>query len=229
MQKLSNRLHQIAMLVPKNSRIADIGTDHGYLPVYLAENKFAEYIIACDLREKPLAAASKNISVSNTENIDLRISDGFENISPDEIDTAVIAGMGGEVISGIIQRCYWLKNGKYTLILQPTTSPEKLREFLSLSGYSVNCEKAVSENGKLYSIMLVKYSNKTDALPPYKLYIGNLTPTDADSTAYIKKQLNRISKLANDLRYIENKHNDFIYYSQIANKLKSVLGGHYGT
>lgn len=229
MQKLSNRLHQIAMLVPKNSRIADIGTDHGYLPVYLAENKLAEYIIACDLREKPLAAASKNISASNAENIDLRISDGFENISPDEIDTAVIAGMGGEVISGIIQRCCWLKNGKYTLILQPTTSPEKLREFLSLSGYSVNCEKAVSENGKLYSIMLVKYSNKTDTLPPYKLYIGNLTPTDADSTAYIKKQLNRISKLANDLRYIENKHNDFIYYSQIADKLKSVLGGHYGT
>ncbi len=228
MQNLSNRLREIAVLVPKNCRVADIGTDHGYLPIYLIKNGIASYCFACDIAEKPLKSAQKNIEASGLHNIELRLSDGLEDIAPDEIDAAVIAGMGGEVISGIIERCAWIKNNRYTLILQPTTSPEKLRAFLAENGFWVNREVAVCENGKIYSIMQVEFSGEKQNPLPYELFIGKLKPDGSDSTAYIQKQLKRVSALSRDLKNIQEKREEYIYYSQIADSLTKILGGNNG-
>lgn len=225
MQNLSKRLLEIAVLVPINCRVADIGTDHGYLPIYLIENGIASAVLACDIAEKPLAVAAKNIKDSGLHNIEARLSDGFCGISPEEIDAAVIAGIGGEVISGIIERCSWLKNNRYTFILQPTTSPEKLREFLSLNGFAVEYEKAVLENGKIYSIMRVKFSGANTVLLPHELYIGRLTPKTQENRAYIEKQLNRILTLANDLKGVAGKETDHLYFLEIARNLTEILGG----
>ncbi len=228
MQNLSKRLSKIAVLVPKNCRVADIGTDHGYLPIYLIKNGIASFVYASDIAEKPLKSAQKNIETSGLHNIETRLSDGLENIAPDEIDTAVIAGIGGEVISGIIERCEWIKDSRYTLILQPTTSPEKLRAYLADNGFLVEHEVAVFENSKIYSIMRVKYCGKKQNLPPYKLFIGNLTPDNEDSTAYIDKQLRRVSSLSADLKNIPTKREEYIYYKQIADTLTKILGGNNG-
>lgn len=228
MQNLSKRLMEIAVLVPRNCRVADIGTDHGYLPIYLAENRLVSNVIACDIGEKPLAAAKKNIDASGLNNICTRLSDGFESITPDEIDAAVIAGIGGEVISGILSRCSWLKNSRYTLILQPTTSPEKLREFLSLNSFEVEYEKAVCENGKIYSVMLARYSGRHILLDPHELYIGNLTPENEDNRAYLEKQLKRIQTLANDLKNVQGKESDHLYYLEVARHISDIIGGKNG-
>lgn len=225
MQNLSKRLLKIAVLVPKNCRVADIGTDHGYLPIYLIKNSIASSVLACDIGEKPLAVAEKNVKDSGLHNIETRLSDGFSRISPEEIDAAVIAGIGGEVISGIIERCCWLKNSRYTLILQPTTSPEKLREFLSLNGFTVEYEGAVSENGKIYSVMLSKFSGTNTVLLPHELYIGRLTPETEENRAYIEKQLKRTLTLANDLKGIVGRETDHLYFSEIAKNLTEILGG----
>ena len=107
---LSRRLKTIATLVPFGARVCDIGTDHAILPVFLSENTLVKSIIATDVREKPLKNAKENIERSGVANIKLRLCDGFSGINPDEFDTAVIAGMGGEVISGIISRAEMLKN-----------------------------------------------------------------------------------------------------------------------
>lgn len=225
MRNLSNRLLKISGLVPKSSRVADIGTDHGFLPVYLVNSGIAKSVLACDINIKPLLAAQNNIAASGAENIETRLSDGFAEINPDEIDTAVIAGIGGEVITGIIERCSWIKNSRYTLVLQPTTSPEKLREFLSRAGFAVKTEIAVQENGKLYSIMSVCFAGEPQHLTPAELYIGKLNPNSSAATAYIKKQLNRLNRLSNDIKYIPEKQAEYAYFSGITSTLSQLLGG----
>ncbi len=225
MRNLSNRLLTIAGLVPKGVRVADIGTDHGYLPIYLTESGIAKKALACDINEKPLLSAKKNIVSAGAENIELRLCDGLTGIHPDEIDAAVIAGIGGEVISGIIDRCEWIKSDRYTLILQPTTSPERLREYLNSAGFSVEAEKAISDNGKLYSVMVVRFADKVDPLSPAELYIGKLTPNDDDATAYIKKQLRRVATLARDLENIPEKQAEYRCFSGVSKSLEALLGG----
>ncbi len=228
MQNLSNRLKEIAGLVPKKCRVADIGTDHGYLPIYLVENGIALKVLACDVAKKPLETAKTNIEKSGLASIETRLSNGFQNINSEEIDAAVIAGIGGEVIYGIIDRCSWIKNSAYTLILQPTTSPEKLREYLNRHSFSIEKEIAVSENRKVYSIMQVKYSTKAMPLKPYELYIGKLKPDNESSIAYIEKQLKRITNLLNDIKNVPNKQTDIVFYSEIEKDLIKFLGGKYG-
>lgn len=225
MRTLSNRLGTIAGLVPKGSRIADIGTDHGYLPIYLSQNGISDYILACDINAKPLESAKRNIEAADIKNVYLRLSDGLEAISPDEIDTVVIAGIGGEVISGIIERSAWIKSPDYTLILQPTTSPEKLREFLALSGFRVKEEKAVQENGKLYSVMVVKFTGDTTPLKPHELYIGKLTPDGEAASFYIEKQLKRVTTLSLDLEGIPEKQSEYRYFSYVSRTIQIILGG----
>ena len=225
MQNLSKRLLEIAVLVPKGCRVADIGTDHGYLPIYLIKSGIASGVLACDIAEKPLALAQKNIEASGLHNISTRLSDGFSALKPEELDCAVIAGIGGEVISGIIDRCVWLKDNRYTLVLQPTTSPEKLREYLSLNGFSVEKETAICENGKIYSIMQVGYTGEKTLLSPHEFYIGVLTPETEDAKAYIKKQLKRVQTLANDLKGIQGKETDHLYFLEIAKHITEILGG----
>ncbi len=228
MQNLSNRLKEIAVLVPKDCRVADIGTDHGYLPIYLIKNGIASFVFACDIAEKPLNTAEKNVRASGLHNIECRLSDGLAKINPAEIDAAVIAGMGGEVISGIIDRCDWIKSNDYTLILQPTTSPEKLRSYLSLNGFYVYSEVAVCENDKIYSIMRVNYCGEKQTLAPHELFIGKLKTDNKSSVAYIEKQLKRVSKLSGDLKNIPAKRQEYNYYSLITDTLTKILGGSNG-
>ena len=160
---MNKRLTEIFSALPKCNTFADIGCDHGYLAIYLKQNNIAKTVIATDIGEKPLKSAQKNVAEANVSGIDLRLCDGLSGINPNETDTIIIAGMGGEVISGLIERG---KNvaarESVTLILQPTTSPEFLRRFLYSNGYEILAEIPVFENGKVYSVMKVQFIQKTN-------------------------------------------------------------------
>ena len=133
---LSRRLLLIASLVPKGARVCDIGTDHARLPIYLIEQEKANRVIATDIRPLPLENAKRNVETSGVKGIELRLCDGLSAVSKEEIDTVIIAGIGGEVISGIISRAVLSREQPYPLlILQPTTSPEALRRYLSENGF----------------------------------------------------------------------------------------------
>ena len=188
MNRLSVRLGKISSLVPFGARVCDIGTDHGYLAIELMQSGKVQKVIAADVNEKPLENAKKNIEKAAVQSIELRLCDGFAGIESQEFDTAVIAGMGGEVIAGIIERGFDILKENKTLILQPTTSPEFLRRFLNNKGFEIKDELPVFENKKLYTVMLVSYSGNIEPLDEYKYYIGNLSPADIDAIKYIKKQ-----------------------------------------
>ena len=103
MIKLSQRLQAIAQFVPQGAQVADIGTDHGFLPCYLVQCGQADRVIACDINEQPLAVAQKNIADSQVgEKVLTRLGDGLQVIAPGEVNVVTIAGMGGALMAEIL-------------------------------------------------------------------------------------------------------------------------------
>lgn len=219
---LSLRLEKIASLVPTGTRVCDIGTDHGYLAIELIRSGKAKSVIAADINKKPLLNAKKNIEASGIKPIEIRLCDGFAGIESQEFDTAVIAGMGGEVISGIIERGKSKTLGK-TLILQPTTSPEFLRKFLNSEGYEIITEIPVLDNGKLYSVMQVCFIGKTEPIEEFLFFVGKVTPHTEEGALYIKKQQNRCFKCMNALENNPQKYNEFEYYKKLYSAITDYL------
>ncbi len=222
-KNLSPRLSVIAEMI-EGGAVADIGTDHGYLAVYLAESGKAKRVFACDINEKPLENARQNTAESFAANIiELRLGNGLAAVSPGEIDTAVIAGMGAEVIIGILSAAEWIKSDKYTLVLQPMTSPELLRKYLAGSGFSIECERAVCDNGRLYSVMRVKYSAQTAESGSAFAYIGALKPERELDRRYIEKQYTRFKRCADSLQGTCHTA-EYEEYKGIAEAIHKVLG-----
>lgn len=174
--ELTPRLMTAAQLVPCGAAVADIGTDHAYLPVWLLKQSKVRFAIAADLREGPLDRARLTAKEHNCrQNIDFRLCDGLSAVSPDEVDCIVIAGMGGETIVHILQSAPWTRDPRYTLILQPMSAQNDLRRWLWQQGFSVDEEQLVQEGDKLYCIIKASFGNAT----PMSLgeeWVGRQTP-----------------------------------------------------
>lgn len=154
--ELSKRLASIAAMVDEKSRLADIGTDHGYLPIWLVEEGIVPSAIAMDINEGPLFRAKTHVKEHGLEEkIVLRRSDGLEALLPGEADTAVIAGMGGLLTIRI------LENGRRTalslksLVLSPQSELREVRRYLLKNGFFIDAEDMILDEGKYYTVMKV--------------------------------------------------------------------------
>ena len=153
--ELTPRLQAVAELVPQNAALADIGTDHAYLPAWLLGRGQVRRAIAADINQGPLDRARLTAQQYHcTEQMDFRLCDGLAGISPDEVDTIVIAGMGGETIAAILQAAPWVQDARYALILQPMSAQPDLRSWLWYNGFSIKNEQIVREGDKLYNILV---------------------------------------------------------------------------
>lgn len=182
---LSNRLQAIAAFIRSGSRMSDVGTDHGYLPLWLAENGVCASIIASDIRTGPLKTAMRNAALAGLgEAIDFRLCAGLEGYAPDETDTIVIAGMGGETIMAILSAAPWAR--EKTLILQPQTKQPRLRVWLSENGYAVEDAALVYDTGRIYVIWKCAAGEKRE-LAAYERYVDRtlVQKCDALLPAYI--------------------------------------------
>jgi len=160
--KLTNRLKVIASLVPGGSIVADIGTDHGYLPIYLLKNNDVRHVYATDVNRGPLQAAKEFVTENKEmKRVDLILGDGLSCVKKKNVDGAVIAGMGGILIQEIIQRDFDKAKALSWMILQPMTAPEKLREYLMQNGFEIIREELAKEQRRIYQIMLVKYTGES--------------------------------------------------------------------
>lgn len=224
MQTLSERLSVIASLVPFGARVCDIGTDHGYLAIELIRSGKAQNVIATDIGENPLENARKNITSSDISSIELRLCDGLSGILPDETDTVVIAGMGGEVISGILERGKNIAHNKgINFIFQPTTSPEALRLYLCESGFEIIKEIPVFENGKSYSVMAVLYNGITCKHSQSFYYAGKVTAETEAGKIYLNKQKKRLSDCVKALENITEKQNEYLKYKEALEGLEKIV------
>lgn len=153
---LSPRLRMVADLVPQGVRLADVGTDHAYLPAALLQEGKIPFAIAADLRQGPLASAKATVRRAGLEGkVAFRLCDGLRGIQPQEVEAVAIAGMGGETIAAILAAAPWTKERNIPLILQPMSSMYDLRVWLEENGYQIKTEELCREGDTLYTAMLV--------------------------------------------------------------------------
>ncbi len=170
---LDKRLRMVASLVRAGSRVADIGTDHAYLPVYLVQAGVVPSGIAADIGEGPLDAAHHTVIAAGLgDSISLRLGDGLAPITADEVDDIVIAGMGGETIAAILAAAAWVKDARYRLVLQPMTRAEDLRRWLLYNGFTVIAERLVRDKHHLYPVMAACYTAAEPPTEEWPIYAG---------------------------------------------------------
>ena len=135
-------------------RVADVGCDHGYLAIHLIRNQISPHVIAMDINRGPLERAEDHVREAGLEkDIELRLSDGLEELKPGEADCIVMAGMGGPLMIGIMERREDICARAREFILQPQSEIAKVRHFLQDSHYRIVSEDMVEEDGKFYPMM----------------------------------------------------------------------------
>ncbi|OOM06714.1 tRNA (adenine(22)-N(1))-methyltransferase [Clostridium saccharobutylicum] len=156
--ELSKRLDWIVEKLNKCEIIMDVGTDHGYIPIYLVKNNIANKVIASDINKEPLKKAKINATLDGVlDKIDLRLGGGLAPLNDKEAQGIIIAGMGGNLIRDILEAdLKKVKNMDY-LILQPAQNPEVLREYLYTNDYQIIEEDICKDEGKYYELFKVKY------------------------------------------------------------------------
>lgn len=151
---LSERLMEIANMVTPGLKVADIGCDHAYLSIYLAGNDISPWVCACDVNKGPMEIALNNIKHAGLEDkICVRLGDGLAKISPGEVESVVIAGMGGSLIINILSDGKAVAQKASEIILGPQSDVEKVRHYLEDSGYRIVSESFVSEDDKFYPVI----------------------------------------------------------------------------
>lgn len=198
---LQPRLQAIASLVPPGARLVDVGTDHGYLPIYLLQCHRIVHAIATDLRPGPLARGrSMARAYGQEERITFRLCDGLAGVSPQEVDTVVIAGMGGETIAAILDAVPWCREKQ--LLLQPMSRAEFLRPWLATNGFQVIEETLVLDKGHIYPILRVT-GGAMRALAPGESYFGFSNPDGPLFADYLMGWQRRLQRAADGLRQAE--------------------------
>lgn len=163
MIKLSERLQIIYGMVPKCDTICDVGCDHGYLTIALLEGGIATRAIAMDVNKGPLNSAKENVGLHGLlDSVDFRLSDGLKKLSVSEADTICICGMGGALITRILDAGIDVAKSAKTIILEPQSEYDRLRAFLACNHFSFLEEELCMEEGKIYPIIKVSYRPDED-------------------------------------------------------------------
>ncbi len=167
--KWNSRLDAVASLIIPNRKIADIGTDHAYIPVYMCSKGLCPKAVAADIGQGPLEAAKSHVRAAGLEDvIDCRLGDGLTCLLPHETDGAVIAGMGGILIVKILSASPDVWRSMEFLVLQPQSDTAEVRRFLYEQGWHIDDERLVIDDGRLYEVMRA-VQGRAD-LPPEWLY-----------------------------------------------------------
>lgn len=154
MMELSKRLNSVADLVTPGMRLADVGTDHGYVPIYLVERGIVPSAVAMDVNEGPLLRATEHIREHGLEEkISTRLSDGLANLKIEETDSVIAAGMGGGLVIRILSDQKEKAESLKEIILQPQSEIARVRRYLNENGWKIVKEDMVLEDGKYYPMM----------------------------------------------------------------------------
>ena len=172
--KLSERLNTVVSFVKPGSRVVDVGTDHGYVPIELAQRGIISHGLAMDVRKGPLERAKEHIRQYGLEDvIETRLSDGICQLQDHEADTVIVAGMGGELVIHILEegRRFWDQIGHW--ILSPQSELDKVRDYLVEQGFAIERETMLKEEGKYYVVMDV-VRGQMESLKPWESLYGPL-------------------------------------------------------
>ena len=174
--QLSQRLSSVASMVTAGNCLADVGTDHGYVPIYLYERNIIPRAIAMDVNKGPLERAALHIAESGMkEAIETRLSDGLTALKPGEADSVVIAGMGGPLIIRILSAHPEVTESLKELILQPQSEISEVRIWLYEQGYEIVEEHMVFEDGKYYPMFKAVKNPEAEKLTDLEYKYGKIS------------------------------------------------------
>lgn len=224
--QLSKRLEQVASYIQSGARLADIGSDHAYLPCALAQKKLIEWAVAGEVVKGPYNKAKKEVSYRKLENqIEVRLGDGLEVIhSDDRIDTVTICGMGGTLIRDILQR--GINNEalsrKEKLILQPNVGEKTLRTFLMNNQYKIINEEILEENDKIYEIIVAIPTDETIQYSELELTFGPVLLMNSSSIFKLKwtRELEKLFYIKEELK--KSKEVDSIKLNRLDQEIDQI-------
>ncbi len=225
MLKLSPRMQMAADMVRPDSVVCDVGTDHAYLPSYLILNGICPSALACDIGKGPLENARKStVAYGIADKITLRLSDGLDEVEPFEAQDIVICGMGGTLMTRIIERAGWLRDAGKHLVLQPMTHVEDVRSFLIENGFEILQEKTCLDDGRIYAAISARYSGENKAYGAGFPYYGRLIigKTSADK-AYVIKQYERVIKRRDSIAALERHADEYAKLCEVAQDFEEAL------
>ena len=181
---LSERLRAVAAMVTAGNRVCDVGCDHGFVSIFLAQQGISPGVLAMDVRSGPLGAAREHIAERGLEHIiETRLSDGLHNYNVGEADTLICAGMGGRLMMRILSDDRDKTDSFRELILQPQSEVEQFRAWLRGQGYRITDENMIEEDGKFYPIMRAETGAETGCADLHE-YAEQLRKISNNSTCY---------------------------------------------
>ena len=223
--QLSHRMQSVADLVTPGECLADIGTDHGYIPIEMVRTGRTKRAIAMDVKEGPLKRAMENIHRADLEEkIEIRLSDGAKGLKPYEADRAVIAGMGGALMIRILEEGDTVFQAMEELILQPQSELGKVREYLQKHGWQIEKEDMVEEDGKYYPMMRAVRGTMPVLSSEEALY-GPLLLKEKNKVLkeFLEKEWNTYEKIKKSLKQ-ENSDSARWRLEEIEEKMNCILG-----
>ncbi|EGD46123.1 protein of unknown function DUF633 [Ruminiclostridium papyrosolvens DSM 2782] len=217
---LKGRLKLIADKVPKCNVLADIGTDHAYIPIYLVQNGVCQKAIASDVKIGPVKMASNNISLYKlSEKIETRLGNGLDTIEINEADSIIIAGMGGTLLTELLEANKPKTVNADTLVLQPMNDLHVVRKWLYDNAFEIYDEEMVAEGPKIYFVLSAKFSGNEKQYSDFELYVGQrlIEKKDPLLGAYCRMKVQQIDKVLEQLE--EMKENDALKSQYLRQKI----------
>ena len=203
MVTLTPRLRAVANCVHPGSVVADIGTDHAYIPAYLVQQGVISKAFACDINEGPLENAKKTVERENLSGVRFLLSDGLKGLEKEQFDTVIIAGMGGEMIASILEESPWCRQKGLHFVLQPMTRESHLRRYLAANGFHITGETLAAEKEKLYTVIEASFTGVPSAITDAQALLGNAF----ENELFERKRALEIKRLQKIQSSLKNKEN----------------------
>ncbi len=221
---ISPRLLSAADFVRQDAILADIGTDHAYLPLFLLESGKISRAVCSDVNEGPLATAKANAEACGlSDRVEFTLTDGATALSGKGITDYAICGMGGELIADIIDRAPEMKDPAVHLILQPMTRRGELARYLYSHGFTVECEAYSNDAGKAYVTLLARFVGKTREIDEFEAEFG-ASATPCENKSAKKKYLTaRLAAFEKRRRGIEKSKNGGVDYTPHVEYIKKLI------
>lgn len=225
---IKGRLKLLADKVPACKVAADIGTDHAYIPIYLIQQHICKKAIASDVRSGPINAADKNIGMYNMkDSIETRLGSGLATLAENEAEVIIIAGMGGRLVTELLEADIRKAWSASALILQPMNDLDVVRKWLFDHGFDIYDEEMTAEDSKYYCVISAKYDGKVRSYKDFELQVGEKLVEKRDPLLkpYCEMKVSQINKVLKQLTQMEDNSQLKDYYSELRDNYLQLTEG----